>query len=72
VLRRGDDNVGFAPRAYAYNSDCVGAPTLAGFTSRDPQAEQRRGQPGSPWLFLEKREGEHGEGQTCPVGQPMA
>ena len=35
-------------RAYAQNLDCACAPTLAGITSRDPQAEQRRGQPGSP------------------------
>jgi hypothetical protein len=72
VLCRVDDSVGFTPQAYAWNLDCACALTLAASQAGDPQAEQRRGQPGSPWLFHQTRDGEHGEGQACPVGQPMA
>jgi hypothetical protein len=50
------------------NLDCACALTLAGITSRNPQAEQRRGQRGSPWLFHGTREGEHGEGKACRLG----
>jgi hypothetical protein len=63
------DSAGFVARAYAEKTGLrLRAHAGGQHQPGDPQAEQRHGQPGLPWLFHETGEGEHGEGQAYPVG----